>query len=120
MKKKVTIKNVQAYYNGMRGFIIVPVSKEIRKELREFCEIPDTEELLFGVSKFASYEAFDGLDVDECKASVGSGLVSVKLENADYKWTYKSKKGQTKKWQVCGLLFKSPLVNSNLEGLDDD
>lgn len=120
MKKKVTIKNVQAYYNGMRGFIVVPVSEETREELSEFCEIPNTEELLFCVSKFASYGAVDGLDVDEFEAGVGSGLVSVKLEPADYEWTYKGKKGRTKKWQVCGLLFKSPLVNSNLEGLGDD
>lgn len=120
MKKKVTIKNVQAYYNGMRGFIVVPVSEGTREELSEFCEIPDTEKLLFGISKFARYEAIDGLDADECETCVGSGLVSLKLEQADYEWSYKGKKGHTKKWQVCGLLFKSPLVNSNLEGLDDD
>lgn len=120
MKKKVIIKNVRAYYNGARGFIVVPVTKEIREELSEFCEIPDTDELLFSVSKFASYEAFDGLDVDEYEASVGSGLISLKLEQADYEWAYKGKKGHTKKWQVCALLFKSPLIDSNLEGLDDD
>lgn len=120
MKKKVIIKNVQAYYNGTRGFIVVPVTEEDREALSEFCEIPDTDELLFSVSKFASYEAFNGLDVDVCAAGVGSGLVSLKLEQADYEWAYKGKKGHTKKWQVCGLLFKSPLVDSNLEGLDDD
>lgn len=120
MKKKVIIKNVQGYYNGMRGFIVVPVTEAAREELREFCEIPDTDELLFSVSKFASYDALDDLDADEFEASVGTGLMSVKLEAAEYDWTYKGKKGRTKKWQVCGIVFKTPLVNSNLEGLKDD
>lgn len=120
MKKKVIIKNVQGYYDGERGFIVIPVQEEAREELSDFCEIPDTNELLFTMSKFTSYGAADGLDVSECKEEVGSVLVSVKLESADYEWTYKGKKGRTKKWQVCGLLFKSPVVNSDLEGLEDD
>ena len=120
MKQKVIIKNVRAYYDGQRDFIVVPVTKEVRKELSEFCEIPDTEELLFGVSKFASIDAIDGLDRDDFKTDVGSAMASVKLESAEYDWTYKGKKGHTKKWQVCGILFKSPIVNNNLEGLEDD
>lgn len=120
MKKKVIIKNVQGYYDGERGFIVIPVQKETREELSGFCEIPDTDELLFSTSKFTSYGVADGLDVSECTEGVGSVLVSVKLEPADYEWTYKGKKGRTKKWQVCGLMFKSPLVNTNLEGLEDD
>lgn len=120
MKTKVTIKNVQAYYNGEKKFIVFPITETERKTLSEFCELPDTDELLFAISKFATIAAFDGLDAHECAESVGSALVSVKLEQAAYDWTYKSKKGHTKKWQVCGLLFKSPLVDANLEGLDDD
>ena len=120
MKKKVIIKNVQGYYDGERGFIVIPVQEEAREELSDFCEIPDTEELLFGISKFTSYGAVDGLDVSECKEGVGSALVSLKLEQTEYDWNYKGKKGHTKKWRVCGLLFKSPVVNSDLEGLEDD
>lgn len=120
MKKKVIIKNVQAYYDGERGFVVVPVTTEIRKDLSEFCEMPDTPEVLFGVSKFAAFGAVDGLDPDEYEANVGSALVSVKVEGVEYDWTYKGKKGHTKKWQVCGILFKTPLVNTNLEGLEDD
>lgn len=120
MKQKVIIKNVRAFYDGKRNFIVVPVSKEVRKDLSEFCEIPDTEELLFAVSAFASIDAVDELDRDAFANGVGSAEVSVKLETAEYDWNYKSKKGHTKKWQVCGILFKSPLVDNNLEGLEDD
>lgn len=120
MKKKVIIKNVQGYYNGERNFVIIPVTAEIRKELSEFCEIPDTPELLFGVSKFVAFSAPDVLDPNTYEVGVGSALISVKLEGVEYDWTYKGKKGHTKKWQVCGLAFKTPLINANLEGLEDD
>ena len=120
MKKKVIIKNVNAFYDGKRAFVVVPVDEDTRSELNEFCEVPDADEILFTVSKFAAVDAVDGVDVDECNTGVGSATVSVKLEPTEYDWTYKSKKGKTKKWQVCGLLFKSPLVNNNLEGLYDD
>lgn len=120
MKEKVIIKNVQGYYDGERRFVVIPVSKEIRKELGGFCELPDTLEVLFGLSKFAAFSAVDGLDAGEYETGVGTVMVSVKLEAAEYDWTYKGKKGHTKKWQVCGLVFKSELVNTNLEGLEDD
>ena len=120
MKKKVIIKDVHGFYDGQRNFIVVPVSEETRKLLQEFCEVPDSDELLFSISRFASKYAVDGVDVDECVTGVGTATVSVKLEETEYDWTYKGKKGKTKKWQVCGLLFKSPLVNNNLEGLYDD
>lgn len=120
MKKKVIIKNVNGFYDGKRNFVVIPVDEEIREELKEFCEIPDPEELLFSVSKFAAFDAVDGLEADALLACVGTAKFSLKLEQAEYDWTYKGKKGKTKKWQVCGLLFKSPLVNNNLEGLDDD
>ena len=120
MKKKVIIKNVNGFYDGKRNFVVVPVDEATREELTEFCEVPDADELLFNVSKFAAIAAADGVDVDECVDGVGTATVSVKLEPAEYDWTYKGKKGNTKKWQVCGLLFKSNLVNNNLEGLDDD
>lgn len=120
MKQKVIIKNVQGYYDGVRNFIVIPVTNDTRKELSDFCEVPDTSELLFTISKYATIEAKDGLNVDEFAAHVGSATISVKLEAAEYDWTYKGKKGHTKKWQVCGVLFKTPLVDSNLEGLADD
>ena len=120
MKKKVIIKNVNGFYNGKRNFIVIPVCEETRKELQEFCEVPDSDELLFNVSKFAAIDAVDGVDADECVDVVGTATVSVKLEPAEYDWTYKGKKGKTRKWQVCGLLFKSPVSNNNLEGLYDD
>lgn len=120
MKKKVIIKNVNGFYDGKRNFVVIPVDDATREELQEFCGVPDTDELLFSVSKFAAIDAVDGVDVDECDSGVGTATVSVKLEPAEYSWAYKGKKGTTKKWQVCGLLFKSPLVNNNLEGLYDD
>ena len=120
MKKKVIIKNVNGFYDGERNFVVIPVDEATRGELQEFCEVPDADELLFTTSKFAAIAAVDGVDVDECVGGVGTATVSVKLEPAEYDWTYKGKKGNTKKWQVCGLMFKSPLVNKNLEGLDDD
>lgn len=120
MKKKVIIKNVNGFYNGKKSFVVVPVAEATREELMEFCEVPDADELLFTVSRFAAIAAVDGIDVDECVGGVGTVTISVKLEPAEYDWTYKGKKGNTKKWQVCGLMFKSPLVNNNLEGLDDD
>ena len=120
MKTKVIIKNVQAYFDGERGFVVIPVTTEIRKELSEFCELPDTPEVLFGVSKFAAFRAVDGVDSDECQVDVGTAMISLKLEAVEYDWTYKGKKGHTKKWQVCGVVFKTPLTNSNLEGLEDD
>lgn len=120
MKKKVIIKNVNGFYDGKRNFVVIPVDAETWKELKEFCDIPDTDELLFSVSSFAAIDAVDGVDVDSCIEGVGTATVSVKLEPTEYDWTYKGKKGKTKKWQVCGLLFKSPLVNNNLEGLYDD
>lgn len=120
MKQKVIIKNAQGYYDGVRNFIVIPVSDDTRKELSQFCEVPDTAELLFCVSKYATVGTIDGLDVDEFTAHVGSATISVKLEATEYDWSYKGKKGHTKKWQVCGVLFKSPLVDSNMEGLDDD
>ena len=120
MKTKVIIKNVNGFYDGKRNFVVVPVSEETRECLQEFCELPDSNELLFTISRFAAIAAVDGVDVDECVKGVGTATVSVKIEQTEYDWTYKGKKGKTKKWQVCGLLFKSPLVNNNLEGLDDD
>lgn len=120
MKKKVIIKNVNGFYDGKRNFVVVPVEEATRKELLEFCDVPDSDELLFTVSRFAAIAAVDGVDVEECVTGVGTAIVSVKVEPTEYDWTYKGKKGNTKKWQVCGLLFKSPLVNNNLEGLDDD
>lgn len=120
MKQKVVIKNAQGYYDGVRNFIVIPVSDATRKELSQFCELPDTDELLFCVSKYAAVSAIDGLDADEFSAQIGSATVSVKLEAVEYDWSYKGKKGHTKKWQVCGILFKTELVNSNLEGLEDD
>ena len=120
MKQKVIIKNTQGYYDGVRNFIVIPVTNDIRKELSEFCEVPDTSELLFTISKYATIGAKDGLSVDEFTAHVGAVTLSVKLEATEYDWSYKGKKGHTKKWQVCGVLFKSPLVDSNMEGLEDD
>lgn len=119
MKQKVIIKNVNGFYDGQRNFVVIPVDDETREKLREFCEVPDSEELLFSISAFAAVDAVDGHREDYADA-VGSATVSVKLETSEYDWTYKGKKGHTKKWQVCGLLFKSPLVNNNLEGLADD
>lgn len=119
MKQKVIVKNVQGYYDGVRNFIVIPVSDDTRKELSQFCELPDTDELLFCVSKYAAVSAIDGLDVDEFSAQVGSATISVKLEAVEYDWSYKGKKGHTKKWQVCGIVFKTELINSNLEGLED-
>ena len=120
MKKKVIIKNVNGYYDGKRNFVVVPVDEATREELKEFCEVPDADELLFSVSRFAAIAAVDGVDADACLKEVGAATFSIKLEQTEYDWTYKGKKGNTKKWQVCGLLFKSPLVNNNLEGLEDD
>lgn len=121
MKKKVIIKNVNGFYDGKRDFVVIPVDKATRGELQEFCAVPDADELLFSVSRFAAIEAVDGVDSSVCDTeAVGAATVSVKLEPVEYNWTYKGKKGTTKKWQVCGLLFKSPLVNNNLEGLYDD
>lgn len=120
MKKKVIIKNVNGFYDGKRNFVVIPVDDATREELKEFCDVPDSDELLFSVSSFVAIDAVDGVDVDSCDEVVGTATVSVKLETAEYDWTYKGKKGKTKKWQVCGLLFKSPLVNNNLEGLYDD
>lgn len=120
MKKKVIIKNVNGFYDGKRNFVVIPVEEATRGELAEFCEVPDADELLFSVSRFATIDAVDGVDVDSCSEGVGTATVSVKLEATEYDWTYKGKKGKTRKWQVCGLLFKSPLVNNNLEGLYDD
>lgn len=120
MRQKVIIKNVQGYYDGVRKFIVVPVNEEVREELSDFCDVPSTDECLFTISKFASTDVADGLVPDEFVASVGSVIVSAKLEPVEYDWTYKGKKGHTKKWQVCGLVFKSHLLDTNLEGLDDD
>ena len=120
MKKKVIIKNVTGFYDGKRNYVVIPVDVATKTELNEFCDIPDSDELLFSVSSFAAIDAVDGVDVDSCVEGVGTATVSVKLETTEYDWTYKGKKGKTKKWQVCGLLFKSPLVNNNLEGLYDD
>lgn len=120
MKKKVVIKNVTGFYDGKRKFVVIPVDGATRNELNEFCSVPDSDELLFSVSRFASIGAVDGVDVDACEEEVGTATVSVKLEQTEYDWTYKGKKGNTRKWQVCGLMFKSPLINNNLEGLDDD
>lgn len=120
MKKKIIIKNVNGFYDGTRNFVVVPVDEATREELNEFCEVPDSNELLFSVSKFAAIAAADGVDVAECVDGVGTATVSLKLEPAEYDWAYKGKKGKTQKWQVCGLLFKSALVNNNLEGLYDD
>lgn len=120
MKKKVIIKNVNGFYDGKRNFVVIPVDKATREELKDFCDVPDSDELLFSVSKFAAVDAVEGVDVDECADGVGTATVSVKLEPAEYGWAYKGKKGTTQKWQVCGLLFKSHLVNNNLEGLYDD
>ena len=124
-KVKVIVKNVQGFYDGVRQFIVIPVTDGVRKELNKFCKVPDTDELLFSMSKYASVRVSDGLDTDgldtdELSGRVGSATMSVKLETAEYDWTYKSKKGHTKKWQVCGILFKSPIDDSNLEGLEDD
>lgn len=119
MKQKVIIKNVNGFYNGEKQFIVIPVDDETREKLGEFCEVPDSEELLFSISAFAAVDAVDGHGEDYASA-VGSATVSVKLETSEYDWSYKGKKGHTKKWQVCGLLFKSPVSNGNLEGLYDD
>ena len=121
MKKKVIIKNVNGFYDGKRNFVVIPVDDATRKKLKEFCDVPDSDELLFSVSRFANIEAVDGVDVDVCNTEVvGTATMSVKLETTEYDWTYKGKKGSTQKWQVCGLLFKSPVVNNNMEGLYDD
>lgn len=120
MKKKVIVKNVNGFYDGNRNFVVIPVEEETRRELQEFCEVPDTNEVLFSVSNFAAISAIDSIDAGECVNAVGTATVSVKLEPTEYDWTYKGKKGKTKKWQVCGLLFKSCVANSNLEGLYDD
>lgn len=103
MKKKVIIKNVNGFYDGKRNFVVIPVDDAAWKELKEFCDIPDTDALLFSVSSFAAIEAVDGVDVDECVDRVGTATVSVKLEAAEYDWTYKGKKGHTKngKCAVC-------------------
>lgn len=121
MKKKIIIKNVNGFYDGKRNFVVIPVDKATREELKDFCDVPDSDELLFSVSRFAAIEAVDRVDSSVFDPEVvGTAIVSVKLEPTEYSWTYKGKKGTTKKWQVCGLLFKSPLVNNNLEGLYDD
>lgn len=120
MKQKVIVKNTQGYYDGERGFVVIPVDNDTRKELKQFCDVADTDELLFGVSKYVAISAIDGLIADVCAAQVGTATISVKLEAAEYDWTYKGKKGHTKKWQVCGIVFKSEVINSNLEGLEDD
>lgn len=120
MKKKVIIKNVNGFYDGKRNFVVIPVDKATRKELQEFCDVPDSDELLFNVSRFAAIDTVSNVDVGSCEEGIGTATVSVKLETTEYDWSYKGKKGKTKKWQVCGLLFKSPLVNNNLEGLYDD
>lgn len=119
MKKKVIIKNVNGFYDGIRNFVVIPVDATTRKELNEFCDFPDSDELLFNVSRFAAIDAVDGVNADSCVEGVGNATVSVKLETTEYDWTYKGKKGSTKKWQVCGLLFKSSVANGNLEGLYD-
>lgn len=119
MKEKVIIKNVNGFYDGQRHFVVIPVDSETRGKLSGFCEIPESEELLFSISTFVAVDAADGVDVDYSEA-VGNATFSVKLETTEYDWTYKGKKGHTKKWQVCGLLFKSPVTNGNLEGLYDD
>lgn len=120
MKKKVIIKNVNGFYNGTKNFVVIPVDDATRKVLKEFCDVPDTDELLFSVSRFAAIDAVGDVGVDSFIDGVGTATLSVKLEPTEYDWTYKGKKGNTKKWQVCGLFFKSPLVDNNLEGLYDD
>lgn len=120
MKQKIIIKNVNGFYDGKRNFVVIPVDVETKVDLMDFCDMPDSDELLFSVSRFAAIDAVDGVDVDACEKEVGTATVSVKLEQTEYDWTYKGKKGKTKKWQVCGLLFKSPVSNSNMEGLYDD
>lgn len=120
MKEKVIIKNVNGFYDGERHFVVIPVSEEVREKLQKFCEVSDSDELLFSISKFADIASVDGVQADLCAPEVGTTTVSVKLEATEYDWTYKGKKGKTKKWQVCGLLFKAPVVRINLEGLDDD
>lgn len=120
MKQRVIIKNTPGYYDGVRNFIVIQVPDDTRKELNQFCEVPDTDELLFCVSKYAAFHAVDGLDADEFSEQVGAGTFSVKLEAVEYDWSYKGKKGHTKKWQACGVVFKSELVDSKLEGLEDD
>lgn len=117
MKQKVIIKNVNGFYDGQRKFVVIPVDGKTRRKLSEFCEVPESEELLFSVSTFAAVSSVDGEDYAD---AVGNATFSVKLETTEYDWSYKSKKGHTKKWQVCGLLFKSPVTNGNLEGLYDD
>lgn len=120
MKKKIIIKNVKGYYNGQKKYIVIPVSEETRKELQKFCDVPETDELLFSVSRFATICADDGVYVVEGATDVGTATMAVKLEPTEYDWSYKGKKGTTKKWQVRGLLFKSDLSDSNMEGLYDD
>lgn len=119
-KVKIIVKNVQGFYDGVRQFIVIPVTDGVRKELNKFCKVPDTDELLFSMSKYTSIGVSDGLDTDDFSGRVGSATMSVKLETAEYDWTYKSKKGHAKKWQVCGVLFKSTIDDGNLEGLEDD
>ena len=120
MKQKVIIKNAHGYYDGVRNFIVIPVADDTRRELSDFCEVPDTSEILFTISKYATIGAADGLSVDGFTSHVGAVTLSVKLEATEYDWAYKGKKGHTKKWQVCGVLFKTPLIDGNMEGLDDD
>ena len=77
MKQKVIIKNVNGFYDGKRNFVVIPVDDATRKDLKEFCDVPDSDDLLFSVSKFAAISAVGGVDVNECVDGVGTGTLSL-------------------------------------------
>lgn len=120
MKERVIIKNCSIFFNREGGYIVVMnVPKDIRAKLSAWCEMPDTNDMCFTVSKYAKAKVAEGVDPDTIELT-GTGLASVKLEACEYDWKYKGKEGHTKKWQVIGILHKEPLTSGELEGLEDD
>lgn len=118
MKERIILKNKDIYLNLDKGFLVAKVTEEERKALKAHCGVPDTEELLFTLSKFAKVEARPGCETES--DACGNCLASVKIEAASYDWSYKGKKGHTDKWQVIAVLIKSTVSDSVMEGLDDD
>lgn len=120
MKEKVIIKNRNIFFNKEEGYLVVmDVPQDIRSKLSEWCEIPETGDLCFTISKFAKSKVAEGVDPDTTDQT-GTGLASIKLETCEYDWKYKGKEGHTKKWQAIGILHKEPLKPGELEGLEDD
>lgn len=120
MKERVIIKNRNTFFNREGGYIVVmDVPQDIRSKLSQWCEIPETSDQCFTISKYAKAKVAEGVDQDTINQT-GTGLASVKLEACEYDWKYKGKEGHTKKWQVIGILHKEPLTSGELEGLEDD